>query len=111
MEIQTRKRGGTSYRTLQKGWSQNKPASQNPERAVDQPWVRIIEFTVKRKGTGPESAQGKSLDTKSWPLRKKKTKLLGLRPPPPAQGNHQIWGRASELPGGYWSPTFGAHKG
>lgn len=107
MVIRIRKRGDASSGTLQRGGNQKKATHQSPEKAVDQPWVRISVPIVKKDDTGPESAQRKSLKAKSW-LSRKKTE--GVEARTQAQGDPQ-GGGASGLPGGHWSPTFSAHKG
>jgi hypothetical protein len=56
------------------GGKQKKATSQIMEKAINQPWVRVSVSIVRRKDTGLESTQRKSLKTKSYLLRKKKTK-------------------------------------
>jgi hypothetical protein len=91
---------------LQKGGSQKKAASQNPERALGKDQCAYC----KEEGHWARECPKKKLKNKIM-VTEEDLRGIRLRPPPQAHGNPQSWGRASELPGGYWSPTFGAHKG
>lgn len=73
----------------------------------------------RRKDTGPESTQRKSLKAKAWLPRKKKTEgVEAWNPLPEPRLTLRVggvggggWGGSLGLPGRHWSPTFSACKG
>ena len=65
MVIQMRKRGGVSSETLQRGGYEEKATSQNPERVIDQPWVRISVPILRRRDTGVRESVKKKLKSKT----------------------------------------------